>query len=226
MVGRNSISVVFVEDDCHPLLSNPRLRKSWRAILRALLRVPMEEVPGRLLLSLAPPLVRLRFKKIHVDLVGPMIVLMLLATVLAFGQLTSGKCRSPVTAFGGAIIVGTSYLTLAPTIAFVVCRLCKTAISFPQLVSLFGYALFGHVISLTLGLLFRAEDDHGAFFLFMTVFSGAATARLALVLLARTPRPAARLILCASVAVAHLLFLLHLYITCLRRTVRKSTTEE
>lgn len=189
-------------------------KDSWSSVIsRAfsgalmLFAVSPYDIPGRIARSLVPPIVH-KFRIIHVDLLGPAIAVLLLLCVLLFGQAEKDNTLK-------AERIVFSYCVFLPIVTHIVLRCCQAAITFMQLLTLIGYSLYGPVLTLSVSLLIDRERSNTIFFLSLAVFGGLSTLRVVLVLLASLRIPAARLLVCTSVAVVQLLFVVWLHFTYL-----------
>lgn len=192
-------------------------KKSWLSIVKLafneaflLFAVSPFELPGRIARSLVPPIVH-KFRTIHVDLLGPSLALLILMFLVVFGQASKEN-----TMRAEKLIV--SYCVLLPLVSYCVLRCCQAAITFLQLVSLLGYSLYGPVFTLAVSLVIDRERSNTIFFLSLSVFGGLSTLRVVLVILASLRIPAARLLVCSSIALTQLLFVAWLHFTYLHPT--------
>lgn len=192
-------------------------KKSWMSIVSAafnealmLFAVSPFELPVRIVRSLLPPIVH-RFRIINVDLLGPSLAVLILICMLILGQTEKENTL-------GAERVVLSYCILLPFFTHVILRCCQAAITFMQLLSLMGYSLYGPVLTLSVSLIIDRERSDTIFFLCLAVFGGLSTLRVVLVLLASLRIPAARLLVCTSVALTQLLFVVWLHFTYLHPT--------
>lgn len=189
-------------------------KRSWPSILKKacsdaliLFAVSPFELPGRIARSLVPPIVH-RFRIIHVDLLGPSVALLLLLTILILGQTEKRNTMA-------AEKLVFSYCVTLPIVTHIVLRCFQAAITFMQLLTLIGYSLYGPVLTLSASLMIDRERSNSIFFVCLAVFGGLSTLRVVLVLLAALRIPAARLLVCTSVALIQLLFVVWLHYTYL-----------
>lgn len=192
-------------------------KKSWSSVIRSafgealmLFAVSPFELPSRITRSLVPPIVH-KFRIIHVDLLGPAIALIMLMSLIVFGQANKGNTV-------GAEKLILSYSVMLPLVTYFVLRCCQAAITFLQLVTLLGYSLYGPVFTLAVSLMIDQERSNTIFFLCLAVFGGLSTLRVVLVVLASLRIPAARLLVCSSIALTQLLFVAWLHFTYLHPT--------
>jgi len=82
------------------------------------------------------------------------------------------------------------------------------------MVCVMGYGLFGHAITL---LVCEAGSDTW-FMPLMTFIGGLSCLRILIILLARTPVPACRFVLCTPVAIIHLMYLIYLHFAIMKTT--------
>ncbi|KAJ1530709.1 hypothetical protein ONE63_005571 [Megalurothrips usitatus] len=189
-------------------------KKSWSSVITSafsealmLFAVSPFDLPGRIVRSLVPPILH-RFRIIHVDLLGPSLAVLILICMLVLGQAEKGNVL-------GAERLILLYCVLLPIVTHFALRCSQAAITFMQLLTLIGYSLYGPVFTLSVSLIIDRERSNAIFFLCLAVFGGLSTLRVVLVLLASLRVPAARLLICASVAVIQLLFVVWLHFTYL-----------
>ncbi|KAK3924309.1 Protein YIPF3 [Frankliniella fusca] len=187
-------------------------KKSWVSIISAafsdalmLFAVSPFELPVRIARSMLPPIVH-RFRIINVDLLGPSLAVLILLCLLFFRQTEKENTL-------GAERVVLSYCILLPIVTHLILKFCQAAITFMQLLSLIGYSLYGPALTLSVSLLIDPERSNTIFFLCLSVFGGLSTLRVVLVLLASLRIPVARLLICTSVALTQLLFVVWLHFT-------------
>ncbi|KAK8730041.1 hypothetical protein OTU49_008433 [Cherax quadricarinatus] len=173
------------------------------------------KLPYRILSSLAPPVVFPEFRRVHSDMKGPVWVVTTLALILLYG------IHSPARTLVGELLIATK-LTLGywlgfSLVAFFLGYFCQTCLTLSQLVSISGYSLTGHCLVLLTAEVLHQENSHSMFFFLTTVFGGLATARLVIIILARTPGPAQRLLMCSTLASIHLMHLIYIHFACMRK---------
>ncbi|XP_067010915.1 protein YIPF3-like [Anabrus simplex] len=219
MAGNNS-SIIFMNNDSNPspwAVNNNQKQycksSSFKSVLAGYFSVPMSELPYRILTSLVPPLTGKSF--VYVDLLGPSLALLLLAALLHYGHVSklpaAAVSRSPTE-------VLLLYVALMPALTYVLGRVGRATIGFWEMVALLGYALYGHVLTLSVSLLFYQEKSNVFFFCCLVLFGGLSALRVVLVLLASIPLPAARLLICSLVATLQLLSLIYLHFAYMHRT--------
>ncbi|KAJ8889841.1 hypothetical protein PR048_009345 [Dryococelus australis] len=174
----------------------------------------LKELPQRFLVSLIPPLTK-HYRYVYSDLLGPTIILVMLAVLLHYGH--ASKLPSAVTTASPGKALA-AYVIVVPTLSYMLARAGAAQIKMRELVSLLGYGLLGHVLTLGVSLLFYHEMSNTFFFCCLAVFGGLCALRVALVLLAVIPVPAARLIVCSVVASLQLLSILFLHFAYMHRT--------
>lgn len=166
----------------------------------------------RICISFMPPLSK-KFQKVHTDLLGPIIALVVFMCILQYGH--SNKVETITVS---PIKFSFGYLLAMPIICKVLLNVSKSNIGCYELVSLLGYALYGHILSLTISLIFFDESSNRFFFLCLIVFSGLSTFRLAIVLLNSIPKPALRLLVCSIVCVIQILSLIFVHFAYMHKT--------
>lgn len=145
--------------------------------------------------SIIPPFSK-KYQRVPTDLIGPACAITILWAILHYGY--SFKSISPNWSPLAVVLL---YSVFVPLSTFSLCHLGHSQLSLRQVISLTGYALFGHILTLVVSML----TDY--FFVCLTVLGGLSTLRLCLFLLWSIPKPGARLIVCSIVSVVHILFL-------------------
>jgi len=192
-------------------------KRDWSHVVKSafsealtLFAVSPFDLPGRIARSLVPPIMH-KFRIINVDLLGPSIAVLILICMLILGQADKQHAMR-----AERIVV--LYCALLPLVTYVVLRCSQAAITFMQLLTLLGYSLYGTVFTLSISLLIDHDRSNTVFFLCLAVFGGLSTLRVVLVLLASLRIPVARLLVCTSVALVQLLFVVWLHFTYLHPT--------
>ena len=219
MGGGKTCSVLFIGNDHSPTRSIDDWygkKTNWPRLssLKNNFMVPPRDLPRRMLLSLIPPFGE-RYRHVHVDFLGPSIALLLMAAMLHYGHASKLPTAAGDTSPTEALLL---YAVLMPLVAYILGRLSKSSVTLSEMIALLGYGLFGHVFTLTVSLLFCDEESNTFFFLCLSVFGGLSALRVALVLLASIPVPAARLLVCSFVATVQLLSLMFLHFAYMHRT--------
>uniref|UniRef100_A0A8C9EWZ8 Protein YIPF3 n=1 Tax=Pavo cristatus TaxID=9049 RepID=A0A8C9EWZ8_PAVCR len=112
------------------------------------------------------------------------------------------------TLMGTAIGTCFGYWLGVSSFIYFLAYLCNAQITMVQMLSLLGYGLFGHCITL---LVTYNIHFHSLFYIFWLVVGGLSTLRMVAVLVSRTVGHTQRLILCGTLAALHMLFLLYLH---------------
>lgn len=131
-----------------------------------------------------------------------------LVAILLHGMKTSDTIIREGTLMGTAIGTCFGYWLGVSSFIYFLAYLCNAQITMVQMLSLLGYGLFGHCITLfvTYNIHF-----HSLFYIFWLVIGGLSTLRMVAVLVSRTVGHTQRLILCGTLAALHMLFLLYLH---------------
>lgn len=179
--------------------------------------VSNNRIPHRIFSSMAPPFFSPEFKRVYSDLKGPLIIVAVLAGILFYGLHNPQKTLI-------AELIATVKLTVGywlgfSFLAFFLGYFCQTSLSFSQLLSITGYSLTGHCLVLFIAEVLHQEESHGIFFFLTTVFGGLATGRLAIIMLARTPGPGQRFVMCSTLACIHLMHLIYIHFAFMRGTL-------
>lgn len=173
--------------------------------------VQPQELPFRICSSLVPPLTK-KFQKVYIDLLGPLIAFLILTALVNYGySLKNIKYSfSPNEAL-------VAYIVVTPVIFFLLCKIGQSAVSFIKVFALVGYGLYGHVFTLLLSFLCFQEKSNTFFFICLVIFSGLSTLRMALVILGTLKVPAARLLVCSTISVINVLFIIFLHFAYMHR---------
>jgi len=188
--------------------------KSVLKFLRPYFEVENHRLPHRFISSLAPPLIFPEFKRVYSDLKGPLLILITLSFILFYGAYDAE--RGVLGTSATCIKLTFVYWFFFSLLAFVLSYLCETALSRSQLLSISGYSLTGHCIVLFLAEVLHQEESLTVFLVLLTIFGGLSTGRLAIIMLARTPKPGARLIMCSSLSTVNLIHLIYIHFACMR----------
>lgn len=172
------------------------------------------EIMFRIFASFIPP-IGFRYKKVYVDFLGPALAFLILnAFVYHFYTLKSNVNLSPI----NTICV---FSVLMPCLCFILCKLGRSYITLPQTISLIGYSLYGHILTLSISYLCFHETSNVFFFMCLILFGGLSTLRLTLIILSTIPKPAVRLIICSAVSTLNILFLIFLHFAFMHKTFRR-----
>lgn len=220
MGGGKICSVIFIGNNPVPTRSLENgwygSKTNWPTLsaIKQSFMVPPGDLPRRMFISLVPPIGE-RYRYVYVDFLGPSIALLLMAGMLHYGHASKLPSAAADTSPTEALLF---YAIFMPAIAYILTSLAKAAVTLSEMIALLGYGLFGHVFTLAASLLLYDEESNIFFFLCLTVFGGLSALRIALVLLASIPVPAARLLVCSFVATVHLLSLVFLHFAYMHRT--------
>nr|CAD7407340.1 unnamed protein product [Timema cristinae] len=214
-MNKKGIAVVFVNNNGSDRDGTKQSAvNSVLSQIRLHLSVPPGDLPRRFLESMIPP-VSHRYRSVHVDLLGPLLILITLAGLLHYGHASKLPSAALLTSPSQVLLI---YVGTMPFLTYIMIRLSQANISFWGVLSLLGYGLFGHILTLATSLLFYQEKSNGFFFCCMALFGGLCALRVALVLLAVIGKPAARLVVCSVVATLQLLLLVFLHFAYMHRT--------
>lgn len=185
---------------------------SSKHTLKKLFFIPFCDLCFRIYASFIPPLSQ-KFEKIYVDLLGPLIAFAIYIFILQYGHYNKNETISfpPVKYCLG-------YLTMMPVVCKVLLTISQSNISFCEVLSLLGYALYGHILTLGLSLILFDESSNKFFFLCLIIFSGLSTLRLTIILLRTIPKPGARLLVCSSVCIMQILSLTFVHFAYMHKT--------
>ncbi|KAK2568129.1 Protein YIPF3 [Acropora cervicornis] len=180
-------------------------------ILRPYFDVEPIEVRNRLLNSLIPRFPSTASPQTVVgELYGPLMLVFTLIAILLFSMKSSGHTVQEGTLMGTAVGVCFGYWIGGSAFFYSVSFVCNTHLTFLQILSLSGYALFGNVVCLFLTTI-GYHHSHSFFYALWLVFGGLSAAKLVTVFMSRTFTRRQGLIAGCVVATVHLLFLLYLH---------------
>ncbi|XP_058019208.1 protein YIPF3 isoform X1 [Ahaetulla prasina] len=177
-------------------------------ILRPYFDVEPNQVRNRLLESMIPVKMINFPQKIAGELYGPLMLVFTLVAILLHGMKTSDTIIREGTLMGTAIGTCFGYWIGVSSFIYFLAYLCNAQITMVQMLSLLGYGLFGHCITLFVTYNIHL---HSLFYIFWLGIGGLSTLRMVAVLVSRTVGHTQRLILCGALATLHMLFLLYLH---------------
>lgn len=188
---------------------------SRNSFVKHYFNVAPDEVGRRIIASLGPPCTE-RFKRRDPDLVGPLLAVFFLIAILHYGYsikdpAATNKMVAPI----NSVLL---YAILNPCLGFVLCKLARANMAFWDLAGLLGYTLYSHILTLILSLLIYQEESNAFFFLCLFIFGGLSALRMCLILITTIPKPAARLLVCSTLFISHLLYLIFLHFAYMHPT--------
>lgn len=202
-----SNSVIFMDcvEDSYKNVNNGH-------VFKKLFYVQLDELPFRIFSSLMPPLVK-KFQKVYIDLVGPLLAMLTLTALINCGYYLK-QIKHTVSPTEMML----AYSLLMPVLCRVLCKLGQSQISIYKLMSLLGYALYGHIFTLLVSYLCFQERSNSFFFMCLIIFSGLSTLRVVLIIMSTISVPAARLIVCSTISVINILFIVFVHFVYMHRT--------
>jgi len=214
VVTIESIDSDFIGPSCKRASSLEYLESVY-TFLNPYFAVANHHLPHRFLSSMAPPIIFPEFKRVYSDLKGPLLILLTLFFILFYGAYDTerGVISTTVSCFKLTFV----YWLVFSFMAFLLGHICETCLTRSQLLSISGYSLTGHCVVLLIAEILHQEENHQVFMVLLTVFGGLSTGRLAIIMLARTPGPVQRLIMCSSLASINLLHLIYIHFACMRQ---------
>lgn len=144
------------------------------------------------------------------ELYGPLMVVFTLVAVLLFSMKYNDHVVQEGTLMGTAIGVCFGYWLGGSSFYYFIAYLCNAHITLLQIVSLTGYALFGHCICIFLATVTH-DVSHGLFLFALILIGGLSSLRMLCVYISRTWSRQHGLITGSIVGAIHLLFLLYLH---------------
>ncbi|XP_061602015.1 protein YIPF3 [Cololabis saira] len=177
-------------------------------ILRPYFDVEPLQVRSRLVESLVPIRLITFPQKIAGELYGPLMLVFTLVAILLHGMKTSGTVIREGTLMGTAIGTCFGYWLGVSSFIYFLAYLLNSQITFLQTLSLLGYGLFSHclVLFVTYNIHF-----HFLFYFLWLLLGGLSTLRMVAALLSRTVGQTPRLLLCGTLTLLHMSFLLYLH---------------
>ncbi|XP_015607458.1 protein YIPF3-like [Cephus cinctus] len=179
------------------------------------LKVKPREIVLRAAASLAPPCTKF-FKRTELDLIGPLIALVILIMIIHYGYIF--KDPTATDSFIAPISTVFSYAVFVPIVGFIICKFARAAVTFWDIATLLGYGLYSHIIILCMNLVIYQEESNTFFFICLFIFGGSSALRMSIILLSTIPKPAARLLVCSTLFIIHLLYAIFLYFTYMHPT--------
>ncbi|GFN76136.1 protein yipf3 [Plakobranchus ocellatus] len=191
-------------------------RRAWNVygnidLLRPYFDVEPKEVQSRLVYSLVPMRPTDTRQEVPKELYGPTMVVLTLIALLLYQMKSADHRVEEGTLIGSAFAVCFMYWLGASALVWFVAYVCEVRIAILQILSMMGYALFGHCIVLFLGTVIHTSHDHMFFYLLWAVVGGLSTLRMAGIIMSRTRGSKQRLIVTGTIATLHLFFLLYLH---------------
>lgn len=214
-------SVVTIEsispdtDTCSSQLTVFGYLLSLCKFVRPYFSVSNNRIPRRIVSSMAPPLFFPEFQRVYSDMKGPIVIVTLLASILLYGLHSPQRTLVMEVLAVAKLTVG--YWLGFSFLAFFLGYFCQTSLTFSQMLSITGYSLTGHCLVLLTAEVLHQEENHGVFFFLTAVFGGLATGRLIIIMLARTPGPGQRLVMCSTLACIHLMHLIYIHFAFMRK---------
>jgi len=132
-----------------------------------LLNVSPHDVLFRIFASFIPPFTK-KYQKVYIDLQGPVLALFILMALVNYGYTLKNTNIS-----WGPIESILFYSVSMPTLCFFLCKLGRSSVSFREIVCLLGYALYGHILTLSVSYLCFQERSNFFFFCVFGFFRGA-----------------------------------------------------
>lgn len=177
--------------------------------------VSVSDLPTRIAISFLPPMLGDLSQHVYVDFVGPCLALLTMAAILHYGH--AYKTQSAALEITPSELLLYYSLTL-PLICYFLAKIGRTYLKYTEILSLLGYGLYGHIFTLAFSQLLNFEENNIIFFINLLLFGGLSAIRIAVVLIASIPVPAARLLVCSVVTIAHLMFLIFVYFAFMHST--------
>ncbi|GFS23674.1 protein YIPF3 [Elysia marginata] len=191
-------------------------KRAWNVygnidLLRPYFDVEPKEVQSRLLYSLIPLRPTDTRQEVPKELYGPSMVVLTLIALLLYQMKTADHRVEEGTLIGSAFAVCFMYWLGSSGLVWFVAYVCEVRIAILQILSMMGYALFGHCIVLFMGTVFHTGHDHMFFYLLWAIIGGLSTLKMAGIIMSRTRGPKQRLFVTGTIAVLHMFFLLYLH---------------
>jgi len=178
-------------------------------VLRPYFDVEPKDVVSRLGQSLIPQRPG-KPQTVAGELYGPLMVVFTLVALLLFSMKFNEHVVQEGTLMGTAIGVCFGYWLGGSSIYYFIAYMCNSHITLLQIVSLTGYALFGHCVCIFIATVTH-DISHGVFLFCMFVIGGLSSLRMVCVYISRTWSRQQGLIIGCSIGAIHLLFLIYLH---------------
>ncbi|XP_076336024.1 protein YIPF3-like isoform X1 [Tachypleus tridentatus] len=181
-------------------------------VLRPYFDVEPNEVKQRIIHSFIPRYPSF-YKTVSIpgELYGPLMLVFTLIALLLYGMKVSEHVVQEGTLMGTAFGVCFGYWLGGSALVYFLAYICNTHITFLETLSLMGYALSGHCLTIFLGTAFHPEHSHLFFYGVWLLCGGLTAAKMISVMISRTSRQPQRIVVCVAVAAVHLLELLYFH---------------
>ncbi|XP_076471130.1 protein YIPF3-like [Babylonia areolata] len=191
-------------------------KKAWSLygnidILRPYFNVEPWEVRKRLFLSLIPQKPTSQRQEVARELYGPVMVVLTMIALLLYQMKTADHRVADGTLMGSALGVCFTYWLGTSGLVWLLAYVCSVRITMVQILSMIGYGMFGHCIVLFLGTVIHTSHDHLFFYLLWAVVGGLSTLRMVCIIMSRASGKTERIVVMATIAALHMLFLLYLH---------------
>lgn len=182
-------------------------KQSNRFPYKAIFFPPVKLLFKNLLFSFIPPFFS-RFNKVALDLVGPASSLLLITVIL---NVTNYYKPNKSLIKIGPIQYMIYFSLILFSMSYIMCKLIgRSRLLLCEVVSLLGYYLYSHVLTLVLAVLF-ARDDEKDFFYIMILCISASTFRVVMILSRSMRIPAMRFVVTTFVVTLLILNLIWQY---------------
>ncbi|KAK7098582.1 protein YIPF3-like isoform X1 [Littorina saxatilis] len=191
-------------------------KKAWNVygnidILRPYFNVEPREVRRRLLYSLIPRKPTAQKQEVPRELYGPVMVVLTMIALLLYQMKSADHKVADGTLMGSALGTCFMYWLGASGLVWLLAYVCSVRIVMVQILSMIGYGMFGHCIVLFLGTVIHTSHDHLFFYLLWALVGGLSTLRMVCIIMSRASGKTERIVVMATLAALHLLFLLYLH---------------
>lgn len=178
--------------------------------LRPYFDVEPKEILNRLLYSFVPRWPTFD-EPIKSELYGPSMIVFTLAAILIYQMKLASHSVQDGTLIGTSFLLCFGYWIGSSFLISSVSFVCNTHLTFMQILSLNGYALFSHCVVLFLATFIHIGHDHLLFYSLWFILGGIAATRMILIIVARTINPRYRILLGVFIGALHMFFLLYLH---------------
>eukprot|EP00112_Aurelia_sp_Birch-Aquarium-sp1_P023481 Seg701.3 transcript_id=Seg701.3/GoldUCD/mRNA.D3Y31 product="Protein YIPF3" protein_id=Seg701.3/GoldUCD/D3Y31 len=144
------------------------------------------------------------------ELYGPVMILFTLVALLLFSMKVSQHTVQEGTLMGTALGVCFGYWLGGSSFYYFMAYLCNTHITLLQILTLTGYALFGHCITIFLTTITH-HNSHLEFYTLLLILGGLSSLKMVGIFVSRTWRKKHGLTVGLTVAAFHLMFLVYLH---------------
>jgi len=178
-------------------------------LFRPYFDVEPRQVRNRLFQSLLPR--KPSQMAVSADLYGPSMLILTMVALLLYSMKSSGYTIQDGTFIGTAMLTCFMWWLASSMCLYTACYVLSADAGLVHILSMMGYALFGHCLVLLLTSLFHPLHTHLFFYALLLMLAVPSSLRVALLLASKTRERSHKLLLGVAVLALHLGFLLYLH---------------